>query len=434
MDAWTSILIFLAVAVVFLVVRRHVAGVVRLRRGLRRVSLGNLEMPLLLDLPPGLRSAERDLKAIASRLRDLDREVSRERRGFSDVLESVPEGIFVVDRSFYVRRANRGLTEIFGLKVTPAGRTVMEVFRNLEVHRLLSAALAEGQLRRGEITMDEGSGARYFEFGVSPVVMDDGAPGAVVVVHDISKIKTLEKVRQEFVANVSHELRTPLTIILGYLETLIDGGLDDRKMTEDALQVMFKHAERLKHLVDDLLTISRAESRTMPLHLETVELAPLLQRVAEQLAEPMRRQGAKIEIESTEDGLTVEADALRLEQVLVNLLENALKHAGREGLAVKISAGRHANAVVIEVADNGPGIPYEDQEHIFERFYRVHKHRSRDTGGTGLGLSIVKNVVQAHGGTVTLRSVPGRGATFLVSLPAGEEPSISEPSPMLLAS
>ena len=282
--------------------------------------------------------------------------------------------------------------------------------------------------------MDEGSGARYFEFGVSPVVMDDGAPGAVVVVHDISKIKTLEKVRQEFVANVSHELRTPLTIILGYLETLIDGGLDDRKMTEDALQVMFRHAERLKHLVDDLLTISRAESRTMPLHLETVELAPLLQRVAEQLAEPMRRQGAKIEIESPEDGLTVGADALRIEQVLVNLLENALKHAGREGLVVKIRVERHANAVVIEVADNGPGIPYEDQEHIFERFYRVHKHRSRDTGGTGLGLSIVKNVVQAHGGTVSLRSVPGRGATFLVSLPSGKEPGTSEPSPMPFAS
>jgi two-component system phosphate regulon sensor histidine kinase PhoR len=434
MDAWTSIFILGGVALCFLAVRRHIAGVARLRRGLHRVAMGNLELPLLLDLPHGLRSAEGDLKAIASRLRDLDREVSRERRGFSDVLESVPEGIFVVDHSLYVRRANRGLVEMFGLRVSPVGRTVMEVFRNLEVHRLLSAALEDGQLRRGEIVVDQGGGSRYFEFGVSLVVMDDGAPGAVVVVHDISKIKTLEKVRQEFVANVSHELRTPLTIILGYLETLIDGGLDDRRMTEDAMHVMYKHAERLKHLVDDLLTISRAESRTMPLHMETVEVAPLLQRVSDQLVELMRRQNAKIEIGATAADLTVEADALRLEQVLVNLLENALKHAGHDGLLVKMHAAQLDDAVVIEVTDNGPGIPYEDQEHIFERFYRVHKHRSRDTGGTGLGLSIVKNVVQAHGGTVTLRSEPGRGAAFLVSLPIRAKQPDAAAVPMLLAS
>jgi two-component system phosphate regulon sensor histidine kinase PhoR len=435
MDPWTSILILLGGALVLLAVRRHIAGVVRLRRGLHRVSLGNLDMPLLLELPHGLRSAERDLKAIASRLRELDREVSRERRGFSDVLESIPEGIFVVDRGLYVRRANRGLNEMFALKIAPTGRTVMEVFRHLEVHRLLAAALSEGKHCRAVLHVDAGEGARYFEFGVSPVVMDDGAAGAVVVVHDITKIKTLEKVRQEFVANVSHELRTPLTIILGYLETLLDGGLDDRKMTEDAMRVMFKHAERLKHLVDDLLTISRAESRSMPLHLETVDLGGLLLRVVEQLAEPVRRQEAQVEVATTPGEVTVEADALRLEQVLVNLLENALKHGNRPGLLVKIRAERRDDAVVIEVADNGPGIPYEDQEHIFERFYRVHKHRSRDTGGTGLGLSIVKNVVHAHGGTVTLRSDPGRGATFTVSLPVRfDQPLANSPEPLLLAS
>jgi signal transduction histidine kinase len=160
-----------------------------------------------------------------------------------------------------------------------------------------------------------------------------------------------------------------------------------------------------------------------------------LLRVVEQLAEPVRRQEAQVEVATTPGEVTVEADALRLEQVLVNLLENALKHGNRPGLLVKIRAERRDDAVVIEVADNGPGIPYEDQEHIFERFYRVHKHRSRDTGGTGLGLSIVKNVVHAHGGTVTLRSDPGRGATFTVSLPVRfDQPLANSPEPLLLAS
>ena len=180
---------------------------------------------------------------------------------------------------------------------------------------------------------------------------------------------------------------------------------------------MFKHADRLQHLVDDLLTISQAESRAVPLDLQRIDLRELLRRVNEQFDEPVRAQGAEVRVISTSDNIPCTGDAVRLEQVFLNLLENALKYGNRPGLTVTFRIGRSGPDVHVEVSDNGPGIPYEDQEHIFERFYRVHKHRSRDSGGTGLGLSIVKNVVAAHGGTVSVKSTPGEGSAFLVRLP-----------------
>jgi two-component system phosphate regulon sensor histidine kinase PhoR len=304
---------------------------------------------------------------------------------------------------------------------------VIEVFRSHDLHRLVEQGVAEGRPHRGEVSIEQGMILHTFELSISPLVLDDGETGAVVVVHNITKIKTLERVRREFVANVSHELRTPLTIINGYLETLIEGGLDDRAMAESALRVMVKHGDRLGHLVEDLLIIAQAESRSVPLDLEPVDLCSLLQRVIEQLDEPIRARGAEVRITSAGGDLVLEADSRRLEQVFLNLLDNALKYGNRPGLNVDLHVERMGPNLHVRVADNGPGIPYEDQEHIFERFYRVHKHRSRETGGTGLGLSIVKNVIQAHGGDVSLQSVPGSGSTFQVTLPVVQP---ENPSPL----
>jgi two-component system phosphate regulon sensor histidine kinase PhoR len=411
---WAGAALF---ALFLLLGARYVAGIRRLRAGLRRVAVGDLERPLALDLPRGLRAAQRDLEAIARQARDLDRAAHRERAELTAILASIPEGIFTVDRRLCVLQANRGVETMFRLPGSPAGRTVVEAFGHAAMHKLVQEGVAGRKAHRGEIIVDADGARRFYEVGISPLGDGSAEPGAVVVVHNITRIKNLEQVRREFVANVSHELRTPLTIISGYLETLTDGGLDDRAMTESALGVMSKHADRLGRLVDDLLTISRAESRSVPLEVRRIDLRELLRRVVEQLDGPIRERGAKVRITTAGGDLALEADAARLEQVFLNLLENALKYGNRPGLAVDIYAERTGEEIHVQIADNGPGIPREDQEHIFERFYRVHKDRSRETGGTGLGLSIVKNVVQAHGGTVSVRSVPGEGSTFTVELP-----------------
>jgi two-component system phosphate regulon sensor histidine kinase PhoR len=423
---WWWVLAPAAAALVLLLVR-YIAGIVRLRKGLRRVAHGDLERPLTLDLPRGLRAAQRDIEAIARQARDLDRAAHRERAELTAILASIPEGIFTVDRRLCVLQANRGVETMFQLATSPVGRTVVESFGHAAMHKLVQEGLAGRKPHRGEIVVEQGGTRRVYELSISPLEQGTSEPGAVVVVHNITRIKSLEQVRREFVANVSHELRTPLTIISGYLETLTDGGLDDRSMTESALGVMSRHADRLGRLVDDLLTISRAESRSVPLDVQRLDLRDLLRHVVEQLDEPIRSQAATVRITTAGGDLSLEADPARLEQVFLNLLENALKYGNRPGLTVDLYAERTGANIHVQVTDNGPGIPREDQEHIFERFYRVHKDRSRETGGTGLGLSIVKNVVQAHGGSVSVRSVPGEGSTFTVVLPLQQAAPVAPP-------
>ena len=366
------------------------------------------------------------LRALRRRPRAVDSD-GREHFEVGEILASIPEGVFIVDTAMRIRLSNPGLAATFHMKSSPVGLSVVEAFGNADVHRLVQEGLAGGKPHRGEIAVEQGRTLRTFELSISPLELSPGHAGAVVVVHNITRIKSLEEVRREFVASVSHELRTPLTIINGYLETLIDGGLDDRPMAENALGVMFKHADRLKRLVDDLLTISRAESRSFRLETERLDLRELLRRVVEQFDGPIRAQGASVRITAGSEGLTLEADALRLEQVFINLLENALKYGNRPGLRIELYAERAGPSVHVQITDNGPGIPHEDQEHIFERFYRVHKDRSRESGGTGLGLSIVKNVVQAHGGTVSVRSIPGEGSTFQVTLPVRQPVPVAPP-------
>jgi len=218
------------------------------------------------------------------------------------------------------------------------------------------------------------------------------------------------------VANVSHELRTPLSIITGYLETLIEGG-GDPETNGRFLKTMHKHAQRLNILIEDLLSLSQLESRRVSLNFEPVELGECVYKVVERLDTRICEVAAKVRVNIVGSLPRVEADAFRIEQVIYNLIDNALKHGGKLGVNVMVEAYSNGREVIVAVHDDGPGVPLGDQPHLFERFYRVHKDRSRDAGGSGLGLSIVKHTVQAHGGTVALKSSPGAGATFTFSLP-----------------
>jgi two-component system phosphate regulon sensor histidine kinase PhoR len=260
---------------------------------------------------------------------------------------------------------------------------------------------------------------RTFVVHVAPLAAENETKprAALIVFQDITAVRSLEAVRREFVANVSHEFRTPLTIINGYVETLRDGAIEDPAMTEKSLEAIHRNVQRLALLLEDLLTISSMENRSRLLHFANTDLRPLVERVIENLIPKIEERSAEIVLDWAEDARFAEIDPSRIEQVCTNLLLNALQHGEVPALKIHLAAKRVGESIQLTFSDNGPGIPLEDQAHIFERFYRVHKHRARDAGGTGLGLSIVKNIVLAHGGSVSLESMPGEGAAFHVTLP-----------------
>jgi signal transduction histidine kinase len=227
------------------------------------------------------------------------------------------------------------------------------------------------------------------------------------------------------VANVSHEFRTPLSVINGYVETLQDGATEDAEMTAVSLSAIHRNVQRLSLLLEDLLTISTMEGKGRRLHFSKVDLRRIAERVIENLDSSGAAKRAIFEINWAEDAIYADADENRIEQVYWNLLTNAIRHGETSTLKIRINSRRDGDSVEISIADNGTGIPLEDQAHIFERFYRVHKHRARDAGGTGLGLSIVKNIILAHGGGISLRSTPGDGATFVIRLPFSQGETMS---------
>ncbi len=333
------------------------------------------------------------------------------------------EGILIVDQGLRVRLANDALFSMFDLTQSPINRTLIEVFREHGLLTGVQRAIAECRPLILEFQTDARTGAgrpqQYFRVNVAPLLPSGGSTpvGALVVFNDVTEVRTLEAVRREFVANVSHEFRTPLAIINGYVETLLDGALDDRAMAERSLAVMHKHAVRLNFLIDDLLTISRMENRAVEMDRRTVNLKEILIRAIDQHEARIRAQSVTVDYSYEPEAEIADVDPTRIEQVFVNLLANALQYGARVDGQIRVTARRRGGEIEINFADNGPGIPYEDQPHIFERFYRVHKDRSRDAGGTGLGLSIVKNVAMAHGGHVSVRSTPGSGSNFRVVLP-----------------
>jgi len=298
----------------------------------------------------------------------------------------------------------------------------MEAFRNHVLQQMAKRTVETEAPQYAELPVDirEKDGFVAKQFQVTSVALRpptrEGIAGILLVFHDVTQVRSLEGVRKDFVANVSHELRTPLSIITGYLETLLEAP-PDRATTRKFLATMHKHAERLNLLVDDLLELSRLESRRLPLKFQLVQLRACVARALERSDSLINTVGATVHVDIPNEVPVVEADPLKIEQAIFNLLDNALKYGGKPGLKVWVSVKRYGSDLILEVKDNGPGIPLTDQPHIFERFYRVHKDRSRDAGGTGLGLSIVKHTIQAHGGTVSLESAPGSGSTFTIRLP-----------------
>jgi two-component system phosphate regulon sensor histidine kinase PhoR len=330
------------------------------------------------------------------------------------LLDSMVEGLLVLDDRGRIRLANRAFASLFDTAGDLRGKTPLEAVRLHEISELASSLREKRQIEGHELKL-AGPAERWV--GVSGTSLSDGggSRGTLLVFHDLTRIKKLERTRQEFVANVSHELRTPLSMIKGYVETLLDGAKDDPELATRFLQTIDRNTERLTLLIEDLLTISELESNRVKLNLQPVNARSLTAKVIADMATRAATRNVKLLNEVPE--MEVAADAGRFEQVLINLLDNGIKY-GRASGTVEVRA-RPADGHFLEfsVCDDGPGIAPGALERIFERFYRDDKARSRDQGGTGLGLAIVKHLVQSHGGKVWVRSEPGAGASFHFTLP-----------------
>jgi len=326
------------------------------------------------------------------------------------------EGVLLVDLGGRIRLVNQALKDQFHLVDDAVGKTVMEVFRNIQLHNAVLQALSGKQVHGQELTFFD-SQEHVFDVNAAGLRTEDSLyMGAVVVFHNITRLKQLENMRKEFVANVSHELRTPLSIIKGYVETLLGEHSPDEQTAQQFLRTVQKHSARLETLINDLLTISALESQRAHLALEFISLHAIVKIAIEELTQQAQAKSITISLKIPESFPKVKADAQRLYQVFVNLLDNAIKYIQRGGHVV-VSSKEHEEEMEVCVADDGPGIAPEHLSHLFERFYRVDKARSREVGGTGLGLSIVKHIVQAHGGRVKAENKSDGGSAFYFTLP-----------------
>jgi len=331
------------------------------------------------------------------------------------LFNSMLEGLLLLDRNRRIYLANRAFKNLFGIKGELRGKTVMEALRVHELGQLVDRVEGDGQVFDYELKLPELS-ERWLQVNAAAIFSSTGErEGTILVFHDLTRLKQLERTREEFVANVSHELRTPLSLIKGYVETLLDGARNNPEVLERFLKIIERNAQRLDLLIQDLLTISALESGRITLNLQSINLNTLADKILGDLKPPADNKA--IVLANELPALTAMGDVNRLEQVLANLVDNAIKYGRSHGTVTVGGKKLDDGKIEIFVRDDGPGIPPEALNRVFERFYRVDKARSREQGGTGLGLSIVKHMVQAHGGDVRVESEPGKGSTFYFTLP-----------------
>ena len=330
-----------------------------------------------------------------------------------DILKTMREGVIIVAEDTRIIASNQAAYDAFargnGALET---KRLSEVIRAISVHEAFRRAIEEQ--KSTEINFEVLAGEkRSFDVHVAPVEIE-GRRNAVGIFYDTTQIERLEKIRQEFLSNVSHELRTPLTSILAFVETLEDGAIEDRENNLRFLGVIRKNAERMHRLIDDILELSSIEAGKITVEPKRINLSKMIEEVFTNLAGKARERKINFKNEVSSD-VFVYADAVRLEQMLTNLVDNAVKF-NRENGSVTISHRQNETHDLISVEDMGEGISAEHLGRIFERFYRTDKARSREIGGTGLGLAIVKHLARLHGGEVSVTSIVGKGTIFTLEL------------------
>jgi two-component system phosphate regulon sensor histidine kinase PhoR len=410
------VILVLAGGVSLAVSRGLTTRIERLKQFARRVAEGDFRPAAAEREGDELSELARSLNDTAARLDQTIRSLTEERNRSAAVLGSMVEGVAVIGGDERVLFCNHAFCQSVDARLESCqGRPLIEVVRHTDLLGVIRRALREGGTTHGEVAF-AADRPRTFAVTVAPV-RSEAHTGVVLVLHDISDLRRLERVRRDFVANVSHEFKTPLTAIQGFAETLLGGALEDAQNSRRFLEIIRDHAARLGRLTDDLLKLSQMEAGKVELDLRPLAVADLIDSCVETARLKAAHKQLALIVDVAPALPAVRADSIRLREVLQNLLDNAVQYTPAGG-RITVRAVKHNGEVSVSVADTGIGIPRLELDRIFERFYRVDAARSREAGGTGLGLSIARHLVEAHGGRISVDSEVGRGSTFTVVLPA----------------
>jgi two-component system phosphate regulon sensor histidine kinase PhoR len=415
-----GILIALVAALISLWVSRRISRpLVEMKRGAERFASGELDQRLPVYKGEEMGGLAEAMNQMAAQLNERLKTVVSQRNEQEAVLASMIEGVLAVDHKEEILRINQAAANLLGANAELAvGRSIQQIVRKSELQTFITESLQSRTSIEADMNLLSQGKERFLQAHGTPLRGSGGQTiGALIVIHDLTRLRRLENLRRDFVANVSHELRTPITAIKGAVETLLAGANESPEESQRFLEIANRQSDRLNAIIEDLLSLSRLERDAESNEIERMHesLLPIFESALQSCAGIAKSQSVEVKLFCSEE-LVANVNSALLEQAVINLVDNAIKHSESRNV-VTVESWQEDEQVMIKVQDRGHGISKQHLSRLFERFYRVDASRSRAIGGTGLGLAIVKHIIQAHNGEVTVHSTPGEGSVFTISLP-----------------
>ncbi len=412
-----SVCLFLIIILLSVKCYRHSSRLKEIRRVIRAISQGDFSSRMVLVPSDRIGDVALNINELAEGIQKRLQEITNENEKLEAILSNMAEGVLVISPQERLLHLTSRFMDMFEVRSRDwRKKYYWEIIANQTINESIREVITQRKTLRKSIAIVHPQ-EMFFNMLISPVLdLSGDLISLVAVFHDVTELKKYERLRTEFVANVSHELKTPLTSIKGFVETLQSGAIEDKENASRFLEIIAKQTQRLENLVNDLLILSSLESKDIEMNLTQAHITSVIFSVVLMKKKQIEQLKHNLMIDIPSDLPLLMIDTQRMEQVFLNLLDNAVKFTPAGG-EIQIKGVLEGQYVRVDVVDNGPGIFSEDLSRIFERFFRVDKSRSQETGGTGLGLSIVKHIVEAHQGKVTAESILGGGARFCVLLP-----------------